>query len=143
MSILNDIMNPVNLLELDTNSYEFDEEQFKVVSTVKEGNRIKVTIDSGLKYEHQYVALLRKIITDTRGTPAVKLSSLQSCIQDIIADCTSIDDLKLWLNTIQIHLRTIQPVNHNNEGDCDGMCCSDCTVTECPIRDCKVIVRHM
>lgn len=37
----------------------------------------------------------------------------------------------------------VQPVNHDNECDCDGMCCSDCTVVDCPIRDCKVIVRHM
>ena len=66
MNSISDIMNPINLLELEPNSNEFDEEQFKV-----------------------------------------------------------------------------QPVNHDNDVDCDGMCCSDCTVSNCPVRDCKIIVKHM
>ena len=40
----------------------------------------------------------------------------------------------------------VQLVNHDNDCDCDGMCCDDCTATDCPLyhlKDCPIIVKQV
>lgn len=57
----------------------------------------------------------------------------------------SISDIMNPVNLLELDEEQfkVQPVNHDNDVDCDGQCCSDCTVSNCPVRDCKIIVKHM
>lgn len=108
MNIINDIMNPTDLLE-------FDEEQFKVQPVTPPTVIMFQQLEGCSDYDKQY--------------------GCGNCIVRHL--CQALE------NARQGKVISVKPAV---EVDCDGMTCSDCTASDCPmyhLKDCPIIVKHM